>query len=192
MSVKTTSGRSALNLKMETIRQKVKAGIQPTLEIDNLVDFSRDIAKKVREVIWTINMRHDSLSSIIHYFDVYVDDFFEQTDINVRISLPSNIPITDIQGENRKVLLMCFKESLNNVLKHAKANELKITFTTNNSLFSISIQDNGVGFDPILLRGSTTDGNGLMNMQERMTGIGGQCRIETSPRGTLVVLSLPI
>ncbi len=186
------SDLSALNLKAEMIRQKVNAGKKPIPEIDNLVDTTRDIAKKVREVIWTINVRHDSLSSIIHYFDTYADDFFEPTNIIVRTSLPLDIPQTDINGESRKVLLMCFKEALNNVVKHAKANELKITFTTDDSLFSISIQDNGVGFDPALLSGGNDDGNGLLNMQERMAGIGGQCCIKTSPQGTLVVFSLPI
>ena len=186
------SDLSALNLKAEMIRQKVKSGKQPISEIDNLVDFTRDIAKKVREVIWTVNARHDSLSSVVNYFDTYADDFFEPTNITVRTSLPKDIPQIDINGENRKMLLMCFKEALNNVLKHAKANELNISFTTDNALFTISIQDNGVGFNPVLLRGSTAESNGLMNMQERMTGIGGQCRIQTSPQGTVVVFSLPI
>ncbi len=186
------SDLSALNLKAGMIRQKVKSGKQPISEIDNLVDFTRDIAKKVREVIWTVNARHDSLSSVVNYFDTYADDFFEPTNITVRTSLPKDIPQIDINGENRKMLLMCFKEALNNVLKHAKANELNISFTTDNALFTISIQDNGVGFNPVLLRGSTAESNGLMNMQERMTGIGGQCRIQTSPQGTVVVFSLPI
>jgi signal transduction histidine kinase len=185
------SDLSALNLKAEMIRQKVKAGKQPMSEIDGLISFTSEIAKKVREVIWTVNARHDSLSSIINYFDTYADDFFEPTNIVVRTSLPSDISQTDINGESRKVLLMCFKESLNNVLKHAHANELKIVYAVENAIFSISIQDNGIGFDPSVLIVSNTNGNGLMNMQERMAGIGGQCRIQTSPQGTLVFFSLP-
>jgi signal transduction histidine kinase len=186
------SDLSALNLKAEMIRQKVKAGQQPMSEIDNLVGFSQEIAKKVREVIWTVNARHDSLSSVINYFDNYSDDFFEHTNIVVQTSLPPEIPQTDINGESRKVLLMCFKETLNNVLKHAKASKLKIAFTIEKALFSISIQDNGVGFDPILLRGGTVDSNGLFNLQERMVDIGGHCSIQTSPQGTRLVFSLPI
>ena len=187
------SDLSALNLKAEMIRQKVKAGKQPLSEIDNLVDFTRDIAKKVREVIWTVNARHDSLLSIINYFDTYSDDFFEPTNINVQTRLPPNIPQTDINGESRKVLLMCFKETLNNVLKHAKASNLKIAFAVDNHALTISIQDNGVGFDPsVLMASATTHGDGLLNMPARMASIGGQCSIQTSPQGTLVVFSLPI
>jgi signal transduction histidine kinase len=186
------SDLSALNLKAEMIRQKVKAGKQPMSEIDGLISFTSEIAKKVREVIWTVNARHDSLSSIINYFDTYADDFFEPTNIVVRTSLPPDIPQTDINGESRKILLMCFKESLNNVLKHAHASELKIVYAVENAIFSISIQDNGLGFDPSVLIVSHTNGNGLMNMQERMASIGGQCRIQTSPQGTEIVLLLPI
>ena len=186
------SDLSALNMQAERIRQKVKTGKQPLMELDNLVESSRDVAKKVREVIWTINARHDTLSSIINYFDTYADDLFEPTDIVVRTSIPSNIPDIVINGESRKVLLMCFKETLNNVIKHAKANTLKIVFSTENHLLTITVQDDGIGFDPVLLTQGTADGNGLMNLQERMTGIGGKCVIQTSKEGTSVGFSLPI
>ena len=63
------SDLSALNIKTERIRQKVKAGQLPIAELDNLLDASRTVTKKVREVIWTINARHDSLESIVNYFD---------------------------------------------------------------------------------------------------------------------------
>ena len=186
------SDLSALNMKAERIRQKVNQGNKPTAELDNLVESSHDIAKKVREVIWTINARHDTLSSIIHYFDTYAEDLFEPTDMLVRTSIPSNLPDVLINGDSRKVLLMCFKETLNNAYKHAHATEIHIAFTTDNHLLTITIADNGVGFDPSVLTASTTNGNGLVNLQERMKGIYGQCIIQTSPQGTQVVLSLPI
>ena len=186
------SDLSALNMQIERICQKVKAGKQPLSELNHLVESSRDIAQKVREVIWTINARHDTLSSIIHYFDTYVEDLFEPTDMLVRTSIPAEIPDVIINGENRKVLLMCFKETLNNAYKHAHATEIHIAFTTDNHLLTITIADNGVGFDPSVLTASTTNGNGLVNLQERMKGIGGKCVIETSEKGTQVVLSLPI
>ncbi len=186
------SDLSALNMRAERIRQKVTGDKKTMLELDNLVESSRDIAKKVREVIWTINARHDTLSSIVHYFDLYAEDFFEPTDIVVRTAIPSNIPDVVINGESRKVLFMCFKETLNNVIKHAKASELKIAFTTENHLLTIIVQDDGVGFDPVLLTNGTADGNGLLNLQERMTEIGGKCAIQTSKKGTLVVFTLRI
>jgi signal transduction histidine kinase len=184
------SDLSALNLKAEIIRQKVNAGQKPSKEIDNLVGSTLDIAKKVRDVIWTVNVRHDSLPSVINYFDTYADDFFETTNFVLKTSLPLSIPNLIIKGDSRHVLFMCFKEALNNVLKHAKASILKIDYTIDNQEFKIAIQDNGVGFDPALLQQSS--GNGLQNLQERLLTIGGQCLIQTSPQGTLVVFSLPI
>ena len=185
------SDLSALNMQIERIREKAKTSKQPLKELDNLVESSRDIAKKVREVIWTINARHDTLSSIINYFDLYAEDFFEPTDIVVRTSIPTQIPDVVISGDSRKVLLMCFKETLNNAYKHAHATEIHIAFTTDNHLLTITIADNGVGFDPVLTQ-TTANGNGLVNLQERMTSIGGHCAIQTSQQGTAVNFSLPI
>ncbi len=186
------SDLSALSMKAERIRQKVNGDKKTLSEFDHLVDSSREVAKKVREVIWTINARHDTLSSIVNYFDLYAEDLFESTDIVVRTSIPSEIPNVVINGESRKVLLMCFKETLNNVLKHAKATALKIVFTTENHLLTLTVQDDGVGFDPILLTKETADGNGLFNLKERMVEIGGKCMIQTSNKGTSVIFSLPI
>ena len=186
------SDLSALNLKAEMIRHKAKAGLNLDADITNLVDFTRDIAKKVREVIWTVNARHDSLSSIINYFDHYADECFDPTDIVVRTSLPPTIPKVDINGEARKILLMCYKEALNNLYKHAQATEVKIDFSVENNQFSVSVADDGKGFDPSVLAHPSADSNGLAHIPVRMQAIGGDCAIQTSPKGTTLVFRVPI
>jgi signal transduction histidine kinase/ligand-binding sensor domain-containing protein len=186
------SDLSALNLKAEMIRHKAKAGLPLDADITNLVDFTRDIAKKVREVIWTVNARHDSLSSIINYFDHYADEFFDPTPLVVRTSLPPQIPKVNINGEARKILLMCFKESLNNLHKHAQATEVKLDFTVDNQQFTLTVADNGKGFDPSLLTNPNPDKNGLAHLPKRMKSIGGDCQISTSPQGTTLRFSLPV
>jgi signal transduction histidine kinase/ligand-binding sensor domain-containing protein len=186
------SDLSALNLKAEMIRHKAKAGLSLDNDITSLVDFTRNIAKKVREVIWTVNARHDSLSSIINYFDHYADEFFDPTPTIVRTSLPPDIPKITINGEARKILLMCFKESLNNLHKHAQATEVKLNFAIDNQYFTLTVADNGKGFDPSVLTQPNADSNGLVHLPKRMKSIGGDCQIMTSPKGTTLRFSLPL
>jgi len=54
----------------------------------------------------------------------------------------------------------------------------------------VSIQDNGHGFDQNARRGES--GLGLAGMRERAQLIGGQLEVESSQRGTSVILRLRV
>ena len=55
---------------------------------------------------------------------------------------------------------------------------------------SVSIQDDGVGFDPPRVRGR---GLGLVGMQERVMDLGGELTISSQPfKGTVVSAKLPL
>jgi signal transduction histidine kinase len=62
------------------------------------------------------------------------------------------------------------KEALNNILKHAEAEEVHLKIAIQGNDLDISIKDNGKGFcDQDISR----FGNGLKNMKKRMADIGG-------------------
>ena len=53
---------------------------------------------------------------------------------------------------------------------------------------SISVADEGVGFDPVRNKGL-----GLLGMAERVTGLGGQFRVDSQPgRGTILSTYFPL
>ena len=82
---------------------------------------------------------------------------------------------------------MAVKEAVHNVIKHAKASEVSINVTFDENLLTVSVQDNGCGFQP---SGSFT-GNGLTNMKRRLEDLGGSCIIESQPgHGTTVRMRL--
>jgi signal transduction histidine kinase len=114
----------------------------------------------------------------------YLDNF----KLNYNISVPDEIPMIDLGGNKRRNLFLVLKESLNNVIKHAKATHVHLLFSCSNDQLSITIADNGKGMDPQKLN---EFGNGLKNMQRRMDSIGGHFSI-TSKNGTAITLSLPL
>jgi signal transduction histidine kinase len=93
-------------------------------------------------------------------------------------------------GEQRElVLFRIFQEALNNALKHADAANLKIGLYYNTQMFNLTIQDDGVGFQPELL--SDKSGSGLRNMTNRAGLIGAEAVISSSPKqGCTIKLSL--
>ncbi len=97
-----------------------------------------------------------------------------------------------IGEELRGLLFSSVRELLMNAIKHSRARAVRISVTANNGDVSVTVKDNGVGFDLGKLR-SGSGGFGLFNIRERMTGAGGQMEVDSRPgRGTTVTLTVPL
>jgi signal transduction histidine kinase len=78
------------------------------------------------------------------------------------------------------------QELLNNILKHSKATEALVQMGYLNDLLSITIEDNGVGFDKL---SSQAGGIGLHSLQSRIKAMNGEMEVETEPgRGVSVFM----
>ncbi len=83
------------------------------------------------------------------------------------------------------------QETVNNVLKHAKASRLDIQLNHLEDSLSISIEDNGMGFNPKAL--GKRGGIGLSNLQARAGKYGGDCIIDSHiGKGTMVIIDIPL
>jgi signal transduction histidine kinase len=80
---------------------------------------------------------------------------------------------------------MIIKESINNSIKYAECSVIELLIKNNGGKLSISISDDGKGFD----KNETTSGYGLRNMKHRAGEIGYHAEINSSPgNGTLIYL----
>jgi PAS domain S-box-containing protein len=102
-----------------------------------------------------------------------------------------------VEGEDRlgpaaqAELHQIAQEALNNALKHAHARQVQVHLQFGESVTRLTIQDNGVGFDPAAAQ--ARGGMGLPGMRERAQRIGGRIEIESAPgRGTQVTVEVPI
>jgi len=90
------------------------------------------------------------------------------------------------------IIFRIVQEAINNVIKHAAANQLTITCCFESQIFYLVIQDNGKGFDTPAQDKQMNKGSGLRNMRNRATLIGGELHVETSSiSGTQLKLELP-
>jgi signal transduction histidine kinase len=94
-------------------------------------------------------------------------------------------------------LFLAFEETLNNVLKHSGASKVKVEMTINAPKFEIIVTDNGKGFEAggagangaVQNSRGGRGGNGLRNIRQRLTDIGGEGTIRSQPgAGTTVSL----
>ena len=92
--------------------------------------------------------------------------------------------------ESRRNIYLFCKEAINNAVKYSNANLLEISMQeSDNKKIEILVSDNGKGFDTTALK----NGNGLINMRERVAAMGGEYLLKTSPgQGTKIGLNLKI
>ncbi len=83
------------------------------------------------------------------------------------------------------------QESLTNVVRHADATEVQITFERNPDTLSFSITDNGKGIEADEMRKSRSFG--LVGMRERVKAMHGEFLVDSQPgEGTQLKINLPL
>jgi signal transduction histidine kinase len=94
----------------------------------------------------------------------------------------------DLPDSTRICIYRVVQEALNNCVKHSQAREARVVIQRDEGGLSISVQDDGVGFDP-----AHNKGLGLLGMIERVSGLGGQFHIESQPAcGTILSTYFPL
>lgn len=114
---------------------------------------------------------------------------------NIRTRFIDKTEQTPLDHNLRLILFRNVRELLTNVIKHARAEQIIVTLQETNQEFQISVQDNGIGFDPEAMadQEKNSSGFGLFNIRERMTDYGGTMNIISTPgNGCQTILSVPI
>lgn len=88
-------------------------------------------------------------------------------------------------------LYRVLQESLNNVLRHSLASRVQLGLASANGMITLTISDNGIGFDPQAPRASCSFG--LATQQEQIVAHGGSLEIVSArSQGTRLVARLPL
>lgn len=121
-----------------------------------------------------------------------------------RFQLTSQINIRyEQRGEsiemNRQRELMVYRivqELLNNAIKHAQASLIQVSVIVHEQLLTITVEDDGIGFDPEALKAdkNSSKGLGLFNIENRVRLLEGKLEWKQSGHstGSKIVLTIPL
>jgi signal transduction histidine kinase len=180
------AGITAIRLYSELAKSKPDKNCMP--EIEKISHSANELLNSMNTIIWAMSSSNDSLENMIAYIRSYSQEYFENTGVRCRIDIMEGLPNVEVSGAIRKNVFLVVKETLNNILKHAKATEVSITLKKVPDGLALYIQDNGVGIDLDKIR---RFGNGLKNMKKRMEEMNIDFSIENQ-NGTLVTLHYAI
>jgi len=104
------------------------------------------------------------------------------------VSVAAEIWSDDFPDEYKTCIYRVVQEALHNCSNHARATRVRIRVQQEANRLSLSIQDDGRGFDSTQVKGL-----GLLGIQERVARLGGECGIHSElGSGTVLAIKLPI
>jgi len=105
-------------------------------------------------------------------------------DVNVATDLSSD----DLPDEHKTCIYRVVQEALHNCARHSQASTVRIRVQQKLGAITLSIQDDGQGFDV-----KQSKGLGLLGIEERVAHLGGTCELHSEPgNGVIVSIKLPL
>jgi len=119
----------------------------------------------------------------------YLADFGERN--NIQTSFTTNIEKIEIKPHVELSLFRVLQEALINIIRHARAGKVTVDIKHDVRNVTMSIFDNGIGFNPEINKKGNT--YGLIGMKERVSVLSGELKIESGPGfGTLITVVIPL
>ena len=178
-------------------REELRETPQAAAILNGIYTTAREGIRALDQIVWAVNPEHDSFDSLVSYMQKYADDYLGAANIRCRQEVPIDVPAWPLRAEARHNLFLAFKEVLNNTVKHSGATEVSIKLSIEPDVFVLHLKDNGRGFNPLenhpSSSGRVATGNGLLNLDRRLKGIGGRCEMNTvKGQGTEVIFTVLI
>jgi signal transduction histidine kinase/ligand-binding sensor domain-containing protein len=173
---------------------------QTGANLGRISDSARKLTKAMDEIVWAVDPQHDTFDGLMDYISAYAEDFLRVAGIRCRMDLPSQLPTARVDAELRYNLFLALKETLNNIVKHAKATEVWLRLRLEPKSFTLIVEDNGQGLPGVagqrelnLGKERITSGSGLANLEKRLAAVGGHCKIHSrAGQGTRVEMSVAL
>lgn len=183
---------TALRLNMELVEKQLHDAYDiPANALSKAVEMAENATEELRRLCKGLRpplLDDLGLAPAIRFL---VKEFREHAGIHVKLELPKEEINVTPTGVVSLTAYRILQESLNNVRRHANAKTVDIIFTSSDKEMTLTVQDDGKGFDLSGL--GAQQGCGLEGMRERANLAGGRLEVHSSPdEGTRVVFGAPV
>ena len=161
---------------------------------DDLIEKTAVMDDLINDVIFTVRRLSSmlrpgilddlGLSAAIEW---QASEFMKRT--GIRCIVDAN-EISALAEDKAVALFRIFQESLTNIIKHAEADEVKISLEPKDKYLQLKISDNGKGIDAESMK--TKGSYGIIGMRERVKALNGEIDISGSSSGTTILVAIPV
>jgi NarL family two-component system sensor histidine kinase LiaS len=174
----------ALGLQLATAKAKpavMEAAHEHILEAETII---REAQHDLMEIITQLRPAGTSDTSLYERIGMIADDFRRRFGVSIELSHSDS---AQLNAQTEHQVLRIVQESLMNAVRHGNASKIVITSKIDHDIATLTITDNGIGFDT----NKKTGGFGITSMRDRVRDLPhGTFEIKSSAGvGTRITLS---
>ena len=165
---------------------------EPDLVIEELTEIKSTADKTIesmRDIVWLIRPGEETWQQMLTRFRETASKLLRAHEYTLKVrgeSTDMRLPL-----EFKRDLFLIYKEVLNNIVRHAEAENVAILIDCRRNRLEMSIPDDGKGFNN--LDQEFREGNGLRNLRMRAQAITANLKVRSALKeGTRVNLSVPM
>ena len=151
----------------------------------------RSMVEKVRELSYGLRppmLEHLGLAESLRWM---IDNYFKAGKPAVRYRTSGTG--AGLDPDLALAIYRIAQEALTNVVRHAEATQVDVRLRIVRGSLTLTVQDDGRGFDPSRQLSDRRSGLGLAGMRERMEQLHGRIEIDAAPgHGCRLMVSCPV
>ncbi len=156
-------------------------------ELQQTQQITQNTIKELRSTVWLINQQEFSLDEFVVKLREYLKPYYGgKPNIVIENNSDVDYKLEPIIATN---LFRIIQEGVNNAIKYAEADCLKVSLLAENNNLKVTIKDDGKGYDLM----TKPNGYGLKNINSRIKTLNGICETDTGlGKGTKISFQIPI
>jgi len=178
----------AVGMKLEILRGQFPMTPEQEKQYESMIGDLNQIIDDIRLYIRNLRSARDEQATFKQRLENLARHFRDFARVDVVLDVPSTLRhLTDRQ---RHSLTQIVREALSNVARHAHATQVKVKVREMDNRMVLTVEDDGIGFNPDEL--DNPENFGLRNMDQRARQLSGQFVIQSEPgHGTYITVQIP-
>lgn len=165
-----------ISLFVELAKRNEKKGSETASYLNKIEDNTKQLSGGMRDFIWSLDPGKDNLLDTMSRLQDFGNSMFEFSGTEFRaVGLRKKLSSVNLGLDDRRALILIFKEAMNNCLKYSKAKKALLRIDLDNEKLKIAFSDNGIGFN----LDAKKNGYGLKNMRSRAQKVNARLEIHS-------------
>ncbi|MFI5203171.1 MAG: two-component regulator propeller domain-containing protein [Flavobacteriales bacterium] len=185
------NGLTRISMLTEMVKSKTTPAQPEQLKLLNVIsEHSQRLYQGTKDFIWSINPGNDNVYEVVIRIKDHADELLYDSGLKFDVEgLNESLKLHRFDPSAGRNLAMIFQEALYNTVKHAGAKSVKLKVEENPTGLTISLRDDGKGFE---LKNHTNN-FGLGNMKQRAGRIGATLEVRSElTKGCEISVTLPL
>lgn len=183
-------GFQGLLVRFQVVSNAIADDAPAKAQMEAVLDRADEILAEGRERVRDLRSDEEASSPIVQQIQKFAYELEQSGSPPIEVT-SAGAPESLNLDAHREIFAIA-REALTNAANHARAMSITCDVRFTPQRVILTCTDDGVGIDPALLRAGGRENHwGLAGMRERARQLGGMLRVESSPAGTKVRLSVP-